>query len=161
MQAIVPSLWVDTEAEEAARFYCSIFPNSRITRVSHYGDAGPRPEGMVLAVDFELDGKPFNAINGGPEFHFSEATSLLVPCDSQEEIDALWDALVAAGEPGPCGWLKDRYGFSWQIVPKALAEMITDPDAMKAQRVIAAMLQMGKIDLPKLQEAYEQTPSGA
>jgi predicted 3-demethylubiquinone-9 3-methyltransferase (glyoxalase superfamily) len=155
MQTIVPSLWFDTEAEEAVNFYVSIFPNSRINNVSRYGSAGPRPEGMVMAMDFELCGRPFNALNGGPEYHFSEATSLLVPCETQEEVDTLWDRLGEGGEPGPCGWLKDRYGFSWQIVPTALPEMLLDPDPVRAQRVMAAMLQMSKIELPVLRAAYE------
>ncbi len=152
---IVPSLWFDTQAEEAAAFYVSVFENSRIKAVSRYGSAGPRPEGMVMAVDFELNGQLFNAINGGPEFQFSEATSLQVGCGTQAEVDRLWERLTDGGEPGPCGWLKDRYGFSWQIVPKALGEMIADPDPERSQRVVAAMLEMGKLDVAKLREAYD------
>jgi predicted 3-demethylubiquinone-9 3-methyltransferase (glyoxalase superfamily) len=156
MQKIVPSLWFDTEAEEAANFYCSIFGDSKILEVARYGSAGPRPEGMVMTVDFELAGQRFNALNGGPDFKFTEATSLLVNCEGQEEVDRLWDKLTAdGGEPGPCGWLKDRYGLSWQIVPVALGEMLSDPDPDKSQRVMAAMLKMGKLDVAQLRRAYE------
>jgi predicted 3-demethylubiquinone-9 3-methyltransferase (glyoxalase superfamily) len=155
MQKIVPSLWFDTEAEEAAKFYTSIFKNSRITDVARYGSAGPRPEGMVMTVDFQLDGQDFNAINGGPDFKFTEATSLLVNCQTQGEVDDLWQKLGDRGEPGPCGWLKDKFGLSWQIVPVALGEMLRDPDPVRSQRVMAAMLQMSKIDVARLREAYE------
>ena len=155
MQKIVPSLWFDTQAEEAAKFYTSIFRNSKIGDIARYGSAGPRPEGMVMTVDFRLAGQDFNAINGGPEFKFTEATSLLVNCDTQAEVDELWDKLGEGGEPGPCGWLKDKFGLSWQIVPVALGQMLSDPDPVKAQRVMAAMLQMSKIDLARLREAYE------
>jgi predicted 3-demethylubiquinone-9 3-methyltransferase (glyoxalase superfamily) len=155
MQKIVTSLWFDDQAEEAAKYYCSIFPNSKITKLSRYGSAGPRPEGMVMAVDFELDGQGFNALNGGPEFRFTEATSLLVNCQTQDEVDGLWEKLGAGGEHGPCGWLKDRYGLSWQIVPVALGEMLSDPDPVKSQRVMAAMLKMGKLDEVELRSAYE------
>ena len=155
MQKIVTSLWFDDQAEKAANYYVSIFPNSRIQNVTRYGSAGPRPEGMVMTVDFRLAGQEFNAINGGPEFTFTEATSLLVNCQTQEEVDDLWDKLGKGGEPGPCGWLKDRYGLSWQIVPVALNEMIADPDPEKSQRVMAAMLQMGKLDEAALRDAYE------
>jgi predicted 3-demethylubiquinone-9 3-methyltransferase (glyoxalase superfamily) len=155
MQKIVPSLWFDTQAEEAAKFYTSIFRNSKITNVARYGSAGPRPEGMVMTVDFQLDGQDFNAINGGPDFKFTEATSLLVNCQTQAEVDDLWQKLGDGGEPGPCGWLKDKFGLSWQVVPVALGEMLSDPDPVKSQRVMAAMLQMSKIDLARLREAYE------
>jgi predicted 3-demethylubiquinone-9 3-methyltransferase (glyoxalase superfamily) len=155
MQKIVTSLWFDDQAEQAANYYCSVFPNSRITQLSHYGSAGPRPEGMVMAVDFKLDGQAFNALNGGPEFRFTEATSLLVNCQTQDEVDKLWDELGAGGEHGPCGWLKDRYGLSWQIVPVALGEMLSDPDPVKSQRVMAAMLEMSKLDEAELRRAYE------
>jgi predicted 3-demethylubiquinone-9 3-methyltransferase (glyoxalase superfamily) len=154
MQKIVTSLWFDTEAEEAANFYCSKFRDSKILNVAHYGAAGPRPEGMVMAVDFQLAGQTFNAINGGPDFKFTEAISLLVNCESQDEVDQFWDALGEGGEPGACGWLKDRYGLSWQIVPTVLNELLADPDAEKAQRVMKSMLQMGKIDVAELQRAY-------
>jgi len=155
MQKIVTSLWFDDQAEKAANYYVSIFPNSRIQNVTRYGSAGPRPEGLVMTVDFQLAGQEFNAINGGPDFTFTEATSLLVNCQTQEEVDDLWDKLGKGGEPGPCGWLKDRYGLSWQIVPVALNEMIADPDPEKSQRVMAAMLQMGKLDEAALRDAYE------
>jgi predicted 3-demethylubiquinone-9 3-methyltransferase (glyoxalase superfamily) len=158
VQKIVPSLWFDTEAEDAAKFYTSIFRNSKITNVARYGSAGPRPEGMVMTVDFQLDGQAFNAINGGPDFKFTEATSLLVNCQNQAEVDDLWKKLGDGGEPGPCGWLKDKFGLSWQIVPVALGEMLSDPDPGKSQRVMAAMLQMSKIDLAELREAYESQP---
>ena len=155
MQKIVPSLWFDTEAEEAAKFYTSIFRNSKIGNIARYGSAGPRPEGLVMTVDFQLDGQDFNAINGGPDFKFTEATSLLVNCQNQAEVDDLWKKLGDGGEPGPCGWLKDKFGLSWQIVPVALGEMLSDPDPGKSQRVMAAMLQMSKIDLAGLRKAYE------
>jgi predicted 3-demethylubiquinone-9 3-methyltransferase (glyoxalase superfamily) len=155
MQKIVTSLWFDTEAEEAANFYCSKFRDSKILNVAHYGAAGPRPEGTVMTVDFQLAGQTFNAINGGPDFKFTEAISLLVNCESQDEVDQFWDALGEGGEPGPCGWLKDKYGLSWQIVPTVLNELLADPDPEKAQRVMKSMLQMGKIDVAELQRAYK------
>jgi predicted 3-demethylubiquinone-9 3-methyltransferase (glyoxalase superfamily) len=155
VQKIVPSLWFDTQAEEAAKFYTSIFKNSKIGDIARYGSAGPRPEGMVMTVDFRLAGQDFNAINGGPDFKFTEATSLLVNCETQAEVDELWEKLGKGGEPGPCGWLKDKFGLSWQIVPVALGQMLSDPDPVKAQRVMAAMLQMSKIDVARLREAYE------
>jgi predicted 3-demethylubiquinone-9 3-methyltransferase (glyoxalase superfamily) len=158
VQKIVPSLWFDTQAEEAAKFYVSIFKDSKITNIARYGSAGPRPEGMVMTVDFRLDGQDINAINGGPDFKFTEATSLLVNCQTQDEVDDLWTKLGDGGEPGPCGWLKDRFGLSWQIVPVALGEMLSDPDPARSQRVMAAMLQMSKIDLAELREAYESQP---
>ncbi len=155
MPKIVPNLWFDTEAEDAANFYTSIFENSKILNVSHYGDAGPRPAGMVLTVTFELEGQQLTALNGGPEFKFNEAISLLVNCEGQEEVDDLWGKLTAdGGEEGPCGWLKDKFGLSWQIVPTVLEEMLQDEDADKANRVMKAMLQMGKIDVAALEEAY-------
>jgi predicted 3-demethylubiquinone-9 3-methyltransferase (glyoxalase superfamily) len=155
VQKIVPSLWFDTQAEEAADFYVSIFENSRIVEVARYGSAGPRPEGTVMTVDFELAGQRFNALNGGPDFTFTEATSLIVNCETQDEVDRLWETLSQGGEPGPCGWIKDRFGFSWQIVPIALGEMLSDPDHVKAQRAMAAMLQMSKIDVDALGRAFE------
>jgi predicted 3-demethylubiquinone-9 3-methyltransferase (glyoxalase superfamily) len=158
VQKIVPSLWFDTQAEEAAKFYVSIFKDSKITNITHYGSAGPRPEGMVMTVDFQLAGQDFNAINGGPDFTFTEATSLLVNCQDQAEVDDLWQKLGDGGEPGPCGWLKDRYGLSWQVVPVALGEMLSDPHPARSQRVMAAMLQMSKIDLAELREVYESQP---
>jgi predicted 3-demethylubiquinone-9 3-methyltransferase (glyoxalase superfamily) len=153
MQGITPCLWFDTDGEDAARFYTSVFPNSRIVNVAHYGSAGPRPEGTVMTVEFELDGKPFVALNGGPEFTFDEAISFQVSCEGQEEVDHYWSALSEGGEEGPCGWLKDRFGLSWQIVPTALPELLGDPDQEKAQRVMAAMLEMKKIDVAALERA--------
>jgi predicted 3-demethylubiquinone-9 3-methyltransferase (glyoxalase superfamily) len=156
MQNITPCLWFDTEAEEAARFYTSVFPNSRIVDVARYGSAGPRPEGMVMTVDFELAGQKFVALNGGPDFTFNEALSLLVNCETQEEVDTFWSKLSEGGEEGPCGWLKDRYGVSWQIVPIVLTELISDPDREKSQRVMRAMLSMKKIEIDELERAAAQ-----
>jgi predicted 3-demethylubiquinone-9 3-methyltransferase (glyoxalase superfamily) len=153
MPKITPWLWFDTEGEEAAEFYTSIFPNSKIVEVSRYGAAGPRPEGLVMTVAFELDGQPFAALNGGPEFTFSEALSFLVSCEDQEEVDWYWNKLSEGGEQGPCGWLKDRYGVSWQIIPTALDELLGDPDREKAQRVMQAMLSMRKIEIEGLERA--------
>lgn len=160
MPTIRPNLWFDTQAEQAARFYSSIFPNSRIVSVLHYGEAGPRPAGMVMFVEFELDGQPFAAINGGPEFTFNEAASFEIQCADQEEVDRYWEALTDGGEPGPCGWLKDRFGLSWQVVPRRLGELIADPDPVKAQAVVAAMLEMSKIDIAALEAAYEEAGAG-
>lgn len=155
MRRIVPNLWFDTEAEEAATFYTSVFKNSRITNVSHYGEAGPREAGMVMTVSFELDGQPFTAINGGPEFPFTEAVSLEIICESQAEVDEYWARLSDGGQEGPCGWLKDRYGLSWQVVPEGMYELLDDPDSARAERAMAAMLQMGKLDLAALQRAAD------
>lgn len=155
MRRIVPNLWFDTEAEEAATFYTSVFKNSRITNVAHYGEAGPREAGMVMTVSFELDGQPFTAINGGPEFPFTEAMSLEVVCESQAEVDEYWARLGDGGEEGPCGWLKDRYGLSWQVVPEGMYELLDDPDSARTERAMAAMLQMGKLDLAALQRAAD------
>lgn len=154
MQKIVPNLWFDTESEDAANFYTSIFENSKILRVMHYGEAGPRPAGMVLTVTFQLEGQEFTALNGGPDFKFNEAISLLVNCESQEEVDRLWDKLSEGGEKGPCGWLKDRFGVSWQITPTVLEEMLHDEDADRANRVMKAMLKMTKIEIDELEKAY-------
>jgi len=159
MQKITPNLWFDTEAEEAAEFYTSIFKDSRIKAVSRYGEAGPRPAEMVMTVDFELAGQGFTALNGGPDFKFNEAMSLLVNCETQEEVDELWEKLSEGGEKGPCGWLKDRFGLSWQIIPTVLGEMLQDDDPGKANSVMAAMLQMTKIDIEKLRGAYAQPAS--
>ena len=156
MQKIVPNLWFDTESEDAANFYTSIFKNSQVLRVMRYGDAGPRPAGMVLTVTFKLEGVEFTALNGGPEFKFNEAISLLVNCESQDEVDRLWDSLSEGGEKGPCGWLKDKFGVSWQITPTVLEEMLQDEDADRANRVMKAMLQMGKIEIDALERAYAQ-----
>ncbi len=156
MTRITPCLWFDTEGEEAATFYVSLFKNSRITEVSRYGEAGPRPAGTVMVVSFELDGQPFTALNGGPEFTFSEAISFQIDCQSQEEVDYYWDGLTAGGEEGPCGWLKDRYGVSWQVVPRALIALLQDPDPGRSQRAMAAMLTMKKIDIAAVQAAADQ-----
>jgi predicted 3-demethylubiquinone-9 3-methyltransferase (glyoxalase superfamily) len=153
MQKITPCLWFDTEGEDAARFYTSIFPNSRIVDVARYGSAGPRPEGTVMTVSFELNGQPFVALNGGPEFTFSEALSFQVDCEGQEEVDRYWTALSEGGEEGPCGWVKDRFGLSWQIVPTALPRLLQDPDREKSQRVMQAMLSMRKIEIDALERA--------
>jgi predicted 3-demethylubiquinone-9 3-methyltransferase (glyoxalase superfamily) len=156
MQKIAPCLWFDSEGEEAARFYTSLFPNSRIVEIARYGEAGPRPEGMVMLVSFELDGQRFLALNGGPEFSFSEAISFQVDCESQEEVDTFWNTLSEGGEEGPCGWLKDKFGVSWQIVPTVLPELLRDPDREKAQRVMGAMLKMKKIEIAELERAAAQ-----
>jgi predicted 3-demethylubiquinone-9 3-methyltransferase (glyoxalase superfamily) len=156
MQKITPCLWFDTEGEEAATFYTSLFDNSKILDVSRYGEAGPRPAGTVMTVSFVLDGQEFVALNGGPEFKFNEAVSFQVSCETQEEVDEFWTGLTAGGEEGPCGWLKDRYGVSWQIVPKALSELLSDPDTERSQRAMKAMLQMKKIDIAAVQRAAEQ-----
>ena len=156
MQKITPCLWFDTEGEEAAQFYTSVFPNSKILDVARYGSAGPRPEGTVMTVSFELDGQKLVALNGGPQFTFNEAVSFQVLCESQEEVDTYWSTLSEGGEEGPCGWLKDKFGVSWQIVPARLVELIGDPDREKSQRVMAAMLQMKKIEIPELERAAAQ-----
>ncbi len=155
MQRITPCLWFDTQGEEAAQFYISVFKNSKILNISRYGEAGPGPEGQVLTVSFELDGQEFTALNGGPEFKFSEAVSFQVNCDSQDEVDRFWNTLSDGGEEGPCGWLKDKYGLSWQIVPSILGELLGGPDARRSQQAMKAMLQMKKLDIRALQEAYE------
>ena len=153
MQRITPYLWFDTEGEEAARFYTSVFPDSRIVEVMHFGEAGPRAAGTVMTVEFELDGQRFVALNGGPEFKFTEAVSFEVECETQEEVDRYWTTLSEGGEEGPCGWLKDRFGLSWQIVPTALTRLLADPDHEKAQRVMKAMLGMRKIEIEGLERA--------
>ena len=154
---ISPCLWFDTQAEEAARHYTGIFENSRILQVTHYGSAGPRPEGMVLTVSFELDGQEFIALNGGPEFTFDEAISFQVNCESQDEVERFWAKLSDGGQEGPCGWLKDKFGVSWQIVPRPLMdEMLGDPDVEKVQRVMKAVLGMGKIDSAELRRVADQ-----
>jgi predicted 3-demethylubiquinone-9 3-methyltransferase (glyoxalase superfamily) len=153
MQKITPFLWFDTQAEEAAELYTSVFPNAKITGVARYGSAGPGAEGSVMTVDFELDGQPFVALNGGPEFRFTEAISFQVSCETQDEVDYYWSKLSDGGEQGPCGWLKDRFGLSWQIVPTALPRLLGDPDREKSQRVMAAMLQMKKIEIDELERA--------
>ena len=156
MQKITPCLWFDTEAEEAADFYVSVFKNSRILDVSHYGDAGPRPAGMVMTVTFDLDGQEVIALNGGPDFTFNEAVSLQVNCETQDEVDWFWSQLGEGGELGPCGWLKDKYGVSWQVVPTALNELLSDPDTARAQRAMKAMLTVSKIDIEALRRAADE-----
>ena len=155
MQGITPFLWFDKQAEEAANYYVSLFPNSQVLGVTRYGEAGPGQAGAVMTVDFELDGRPFVALNGGPEFKFTEAISFLINCETQEEVDELWERLSEGGEKGPCGWLKDKYGVSWQVVPMLLEQMIRDPDPEKSQRVMNTMLEMGKIEIEPLKRAYE------
>ena len=156
MQKITPFLWFDGKAEEAMRFYVSIFKNSKVGAITRYGDAGPGPKGTVMVVTFQLDGQEFIALNGGPQFTFSPAISLVVNCETQEEVDAFWDKLSEGGEKQQCGWLKDKYGLSWQIVPTVLGEMMQDKDAEKSQRVMKAMLQMNKMDVARLKQAYAQ-----
>jgi predicted 3-demethylubiquinone-9 3-methyltransferase (glyoxalase superfamily) len=156
MPRITPNLWFDTEGEEAARFYASVFPNSEIKNVSYYGEAGPRAAGTVLTVDFVLDGQEFTAINGGPEFNFDEAISLLINCADQDEVDYYWTKLSEGGEEGPCGWLKDKFGLSWQVIPIALGELLGDPDPGRSRRAMKAMLGMRKIDVAALRAAADQ-----
>jgi len=156
MQKITTFLWFDDKAEEAAAFYTSLFDDSRIVDIQRYGEAGPGPKGSVMTVEFELAGQRYTALNGGPEFAFTEAISLFVDCADQTEVDRLWTALTAdGGQEGPCGWLKDRYGLSWQIVPKAMMDYIRDPDEEKSGRAMKAMLGMKKLDVQALQKAYE------
>jgi predicted 3-demethylubiquinone-9 3-methyltransferase (glyoxalase superfamily) len=154
MGRITPFLWFDDQAEAAAEVYVSLFPNSRITGVSRYGEAGPGEPGSVMTVSFELDGSPVTALNGGPHFRLTEAFSMSVDCADQAEVDRYWDGLLAdGGEPSRCGWLKDRFGLSWQIVPRVLPRLLADPDRAKAQRVMAAMLQMARLDVAALEAA--------
>ena len=156
MDRIAPCLWFDTEAAEAAAFYTSVFPNSRIVHVSHYGSAGPRPEGMVMEVEFELDGRSFLALNGGPQFRFTEAISLQADCKDQDEVDRLWNTLTSdGGEEGNCGWLKDKFGLSWQIIPTELPTLLSDPDPGRAQRAMQCMLQQNKIDIEAIRKAAD------
>lgn len=155
MQKITPYLWFDGQAEEAANYYVSIFKNAKITNISRYPEGAPGLAGSVLTVSFVLDGQEFTALNGGPQYKFSEAISFLVDCKSQKEVDELWSKLSAGGEEGPCGWLKDKFGVSWQVIPTALSEMLNDPDPARAQRVMQAMLKMKKIEIPVLQQAYD------
>ena len=148
-----PCLWFDTEGEDAARFYTSVFPNSRIVDIARYGEAGPREAGTVMVVTFELDGQPFTALNGGPQYSFSEAVSFQVDCADQAEVDRYWETLSDGGEQGPCGWLKDRFGLSWQVVPTRLTELLADPDRERSQRVMQAMLGMRRIVIAELEAA--------
>ena len=159
-QRIVPNLWFDTEAEEAAAFYTSVFKHSRIVSVAHYTEAGPRPAGTVMVVEFELDGQRFVGINGGPQFTFDEAVSLQVNCETQEEIDYYWERLSEGGEEGPCGWLKDRYGLSWQVTPTGMDELFADPDPKRAERAMQAMFGMKKLDIAALRSAADGVPAG-
>jgi len=156
MQKITPFLWFDNQAEEAMNFYTSIFKNSKILNVSRYGEGGPGPAGMVMTGTFQLEGQEFIALNGGPDHKFTDAISFYVDCKTQEEVDDLWNKLTEGGEEGPCGWLKDKFGISWQIIPSVLGKLLTDPDPARAQSVMQAMLQMKKIDIEALQQAYEQ-----
>lgn len=156
MQKITPFLWFDDKAEEAMNFYLSIFKNSKRGRISRYGDAGPGPKGTVMVATFQLEGQEFIALNGGPQFKFTEAISLVVNCEAQDEVDTFWDRLSEGGSKGQCGWLKDKYGLSWQIVPTTLGELMSDPDPEKSTRVMQAMLQMNKIDIKRLKQAYAQ-----
>jgi predicted 3-demethylubiquinone-9 3-methyltransferase (glyoxalase superfamily) len=156
MQKITPFLWFDDKAEEAMNFYVSIFKNSKVGRVTRYGDAGPGPKGTVMSAAFVLDGQEFFALNGGPLFKFTEAISFFVNCETQQEVDQLWEKLSEGGEKSRCGWLKDKYGLSWQIIPSVLGKMLQDKNAEKAKRVMTAMLQMEKLDISRLQQAYDQ-----
>jgi predicted 3-demethylubiquinone-9 3-methyltransferase (glyoxalase superfamily) len=155
MQKITPFLWFDNNAEEAMNFYISVFKDSKILSVTRYGEAGPGPKGSVMTGKFQLEGQEFTALNGGPHFKFTEAISFVVNCETQEEVDEFWEKLVEGGEESQCGWLKDKYGLSWQIVPTILVEMLQDKDPEKSQRVMKAMLQMIKIDIKTLKQAYE------
>jgi predicted 3-demethylubiquinone-9 3-methyltransferase (glyoxalase superfamily) len=155
MQKITPFLWFDNNAEEAMNFYISVFRDSKILSVTRYGEAGPGPKGSVMTGKFQLEGQEFTALNGGPHFKFTEAISFVVNCETQEEVDEFWEKLVEGGEESQCGWLKDKYGLSWQIVPTILVEMLQDKDPEKSQRVMKAMLQMIKIDIKTLKQAYE------
>lgn len=152
---LVTCLWFDTEGEDAARFYTSIFPNSKLGEITRYGSAGPRDEGTVMTVGFELMGQEFVALNGGPQYDFNQAISFQILCESQEEVDRYWGQLTDGGEEGPCGWLKDKFGLSWQVVPTTLIEMVSDRDPAKVQRVTKAFLQMKKFDISALQRAFE------
>jgi predicted 3-demethylubiquinone-9 3-methyltransferase (glyoxalase superfamily) len=155
-QKITPFLWFNNNAEEAINFYTSIFKNSKILNVARCGDAGPGPKGTVMTATFQLNGQVFIALNGGPQFKFTEAISFLVNCETQQEVDEFWEKLSAGGEKSRCGWLKDKYGLSWQVVPTILGELMSDKDREKSKRVMNAMLQMDKIDINGLKKAYEQ-----
>jgi predicted 3-demethylubiquinone-9 3-methyltransferase (glyoxalase superfamily) len=155
IQKITPFLWFDHQAEEAVNFYTSIFPNSKIVKVARYGEAGPGPTGSVMTVEFQLEGMTFVALNGGPIFKFTEAISLVVNCQTQAEVDTYWEKLAADGGEVQCGWIKDKFGLSWQIVPTILSELVSDPDPKKSSRVMKAMLAMKKLDIRALKQAYE------
>ena len=156
MGKITPFLWFDDRAEQAMNFYVSVFKNSKIGSVSRYGEGGPGPKGTVMSATFQLDGQEFMALNGGPQYTFTPAISFFVNCETQEEVDELWEKLSEGGEKGRCGWLKDKYGLSWQIIPSTLGKLLQDKDAEKARKVMNAMLQMDKIDIGRLKLAYEQ-----
>ena len=158
-QKITPNLWFDTEAEEAAEFYTSVFDNSKIVSVAHYTEAGPRPAGTVMVVEFELDGQRFVAINGGPQFKFDEAVSFQINCDTQEEVDYYWEKLTEGGEESQCGWLRDRYGLSWQVTPTGMDELFSDPDPQRAERAMKAMFGMRKLDIAALRAAADGVPA--
>jgi predicted 3-demethylubiquinone-9 3-methyltransferase (glyoxalase superfamily) len=158
-QEIVPNLWFDTEAEEAAEFYTSVFDNSRIINVTRYTESGPRDTGMVMTVEFELDGQRFIGINGGPQFSFDEAVSFAIECETQDEIDYFWEKLTDGGEESQCGWLRDHFGLSWQVVPTGMEEVFADPDPERADRAMKAMLQMRKLDLAALRAAADGAPT--
>jgi len=160
MHKITPFLWFDDNAEQAAEFYASIFPESQIVSTSRSGEAGPGPAGTAMTVTFQLQGQEFTALNGGPKFEFTEAISFVVNCETQEEVDELWEKLSDGGEEGQCGWLKDRFGLSWQIVPSVLGELLNDPDPVRAQSAMQAMLQMRKLDIDRLKQAREQPSLG-
>jgi predicted 3-demethylubiquinone-9 3-methyltransferase (glyoxalase superfamily) len=159
MQGITTALWFDTEGEEAAGYYVSLFKNSRITGIHRYDEAGPGEPGTVMSVEFELDGRPFNIINGGPEYKFTEAISLQIDCDDQAEVDHYWEVLTEKGQAGPCGWCKDRYGLSWQVVPVELGELLSDPDPGRRQRAMAEMLTQGKLDVARMRAAADAGPA--
>ena len=156
MQKIIPFLWFDHQAEEAMKYYVSIFKNSKVVSVARYGDAGPGPKGTVMMATFQLEGQEFYALNGGPKYRFTPAISLFVSCGTQEEVDRLWEKLTEGGRADQCGWLQDKYGLSWQIIPMILGKLMSDPDPKKSQAVMKAMLQMAKLDIARLKQAYEQ-----
>jgi predicted 3-demethylubiquinone-9 3-methyltransferase (glyoxalase superfamily) len=160
MQKITPFLWFDHQAEEAMNFYLSVFGKSKILRIVRYGDAGPGPAGTVMTAEFQIEGQQFVALNGGPAFTFSQAVSFVVHCKTQGEVDRYWEQLSAGGEQQQCGWLKDRFGVSWQVVPAVLTKMLGDPDPEKSRRVMKAMLPMGKLDIKTLETAYAGTQGG-
>jgi predicted 3-demethylubiquinone-9 3-methyltransferase (glyoxalase superfamily) len=160
-QKIIPSLWFDTEAEDAAAFYTSIFKNARIVNVARYTEAGPREAGTVMTVEWELDGQRFVGINGGPQFKFSEAVSFQVTCEDQDEVDYYWERLSEGGSEGPCGWLSDKFGLSWQVVPGGMDELFADPDQSRAQRAMEAMFKMKKIDIATLEAAADGVPAAS
>jgi predicted 3-demethylubiquinone-9 3-methyltransferase (glyoxalase superfamily) len=156
IQKITPFLWFDHQAEEAANFYASIFPNSKVVKVARYGDAGPGPAGSAMTVEFQLEGQTFVALNGGPHFKFTEAISFVVNCETQQEVDSYWEKLSSGGNEVQCGWLKDRFGLSWQIVPTALPRLLSDPDPIKSGRVMKAIMTMKKLDIRTLEQAYNE-----